>query len=103
MFDTRGQIIRIRFPAGEIPTRLRPGNLPMGEALSWNRRGGRLQVRLRRGGPQTLSLVDLKGKWIAAATAGGSGPVSLAIGVARGMHLLVWESGPHKSAALVPL
>lgn len=104
VFDTKGQILKIRYPAGEVPVRVEAGDTPARAVMKWDiRAGGEIAIELSADGPQTLSLRDLRGKVLAVVTASGPGRARIPAMGANGLHVLGWRSGGRTAFARVAL
>ena len=86
VFDTKGQILKIRYPAGETPSRIEPGAIAARGVMKWDiRAGSGVEVELFGEGAQTLRLSDLQGKMFAELRVAGPGKVRIsAIGSGSG-------------------
>jgi hypothetical protein len=105
VFDTKGQIIKIRYPAGEGPSGIGAGKVAARDMMKWNIRAGSggagsgVEIEIFGKGPQLIRLCDLRGKMIAELGVTGPGKVRLPAIHAKGVHLLTWQSGSESAVA----
>lgn len=105
VFDTKGKLIRIRYPAGETPTVL-PGMAPITEStIHWSYGpGGRLDVNVEAPGKHHLEIRNLKGGLVSRIGINGAGSHSMGPVASKGIHFLVLRAEPEgKVEAIFPI
>jgi hypothetical protein len=103
VFDTKGLVLKIRYPAGESPTRMAAGGEAAAGVMRWRAGAEGLDVETFHGGPQGVSLRTLEGRAVVTQASAGKVRIRLETRNLRGVHLLVWRAGIRTAVAKLSL